>query len=674
MSARTFEIDESMLELYRMEAEEQTKVLVERLLALERAPSAPDHLEACMRAAHSLKGAARIVGFEAGVKVAHAMEDCFVAAQRGELVLDQRRIDAFLRDVDVLRAPRATPAQPAAARETADAVERLLAAGASAAAADRGAAAREASTPPAAPPAEPEDRMLRVTAQHLDRLLRLAGESLVEARRQKRGEDHARRLYDAALACRMRPFADGAHAFPRLVRDVARSVGKSARLEIRGESTQVDRDILALLEAPLGHLLRNAVDHGIETPEERRAAGKPDEGLITLEARHHSGVLLVGVDDDGRGIDLDVVRRALVQRGLASSDNVAKLSPAELLEFLFLPGFTLKDAVTEVSGRGVGLDVVREVLHKVHGKVRVTAQPGHGSRFQLQLPLTLSVQRTLLVSVAEEPYALPLASIARTASIPRDRVEYLEGRPYYHDGRRAIALVSALHLLHDRPGGFDGAELKAVFVGAQDNLYGLLVDDFLGERELVVRALDPRLGKIKDVAAAAVLEEGEPVLILDVEDLTRSIERIVRDGERSIADAPRAAERPRSRILVVDDSLTVRELQRKLLANHGYVVDVATDGMDGLNTARSGRYDLIITDVDMPRMDGIELITRLKKDARLGAVPVMIVSYKDRPEDRRRGLDAGADRYLAKGSFHDEALIEAVRDLVGEAVVAAEES
>ena len=216
----------------------------------------------------------------------------------------------------------------------------------------------------------------------------------------------------------MRPFADGVQGFPRMVRDLARSLGKQVKLEIVGEATQVDRDILAKLDAPLGHLLRNAVDHGLESPDERRAAGKPAEGVVRLEARHSAGALQIIVSDDGRGVDLDKLRRG---RRRAEPDRRARppraLSEAELLEFLFLPGFTMKGTVTDISGRGVGLDVVQDMVKQVRGTVRVSSQPGKGTRFQLQLPVTLSVVRTLLVEIGGEPYAFPLAHIVRTLKL-----------------------------------------------------------------------------------------------------------------------------------------------------------------------------------------------------------------------------------------------------------------
>jgi len=464
----------------------------------------------------------------------------------------------------------------------------------------------------------------------------------------------------------MRPFADGVRRYSRIVRDLGRSLGKRVKLEIVGASTQVDRDILEKLDAPLGHLLRNAVDHGIEAPEERQAAGKPAEGTVRLEARHSAGRLEILVSDDGRGIDLDRVRQAVVVRKLSNAETAARLTEAELLDFLFLPGFTLKDQVTEISGRGVGLDVVQNMVKAVRGGVRASSSPDGGAQFQLEVPLSLSVVRALLVEIGSEPYAFPLAGLVRALKLGAEQVEHLEGRQHFAFEGRQVGLASAHQILDGgAPKSVDGG-LSVVVVGDQHERYGLVVDRFLGERELVVQPLDARLGKIKDIATAALMD-GAPVLVLDVDDMLRSVEKLTASGRLSTVEQAPAdgAERGRKRILVVDDSLTVRELERKLLDRHGYEVEVAVDGMDGWNAVRAGHFDLVVTDIDMPRMDGIELVRLIRKDPNLRSGPVIIVSYKDREEDRQRGLDAGADYYLTKSSFHDETLVQAVADLIG---------
>jgi two-component system sensor histidine kinase and response regulator WspE len=301
--------------------------------------------------------------------------------------------------------------------------------------------------------------------------------------------------------------------------------------------------------------------------------------------------------------------------------------------------------------------------------VRVTQETGVCTRFLLQLPLTLSVIRSLIVEVAGEPYGLPLAHVTHTLVLPAAAIDMLEGQQHFSfDGRR-IGLVTAHQILDAGAFQARGDTLEVVVIGQGAASYGVVVDRFLGERMLVVQPLDKRLGKVRNIAAGALMENGDPLLIADIDDWLRSVEKLVAGGElgRVGAGAARAAEKSAKRVLVVDDSLTVRELERKLLASRGYDVTVAVDGMDGWNAVRGERFDLVVTDIDMPRLDGIELVTLIRRDAQLANTPVMIVSYKDRAEDRQRGLDAGADYYLAKGSFHDQTLLDAVRDLIGEA-------
>jgi two-component system sensor histidine kinase and response regulator WspE len=380
-------------------------------------------------------------------------------------------------------------------------------------------------------------------------------------------------------------------------------------------------------------------------------------------------MLQVVVADDGGGVDLAKVREAIVARKLVTPETARALSEAEVLEFLFLPGFTLRETVTDISGRGVGLDVVQDMVRQVRGIVRISSQPGAGTRFQLQLPVTLSVVRTLLTEIAGEPYAFPLTSVDRAVKVPNAKVELAEGRQHFELDGRSIGLVTAHQVLGLAPPPAVGHELSVIVIGDATHLYGVIVDRFVGQRELVVQPLDPLLGRTTNIAAGALMEDGSPVLIVDTDDLIRSVDKIcaesrlltVREG------GGHGVGRKRKRILVVDDSLTVRELERKLLSNLGYDVEVAADGLDGWNAVRTGAFNLVVTDVDMPRMDGIELVTLINNDPNLKSVPVMIVSYKDRDEDRRRGLEAGAAHYLTKGSFHDETLAQAVVDLIGEA-------
>ncbi len=742
--------DFSLFDLFRMEAEEQVRALQAGLIELEAGTATAATLESLMRAAHSIKGAARIVGLDAIVNLTHVVEDRFVAAQRGN-ALSSAEIDKVLTATDWLAKLQAVPEAETAGwfAENAPAIEEFTAtfgAEAAPAAVTPSAAPAEAvAAPPAVPPvapvpivelqpeSEPEEaifapqqvgnrrkreRQVRIGADRFDQILALASETLVASRtlaeqaeelerhrraiakalqviddpettdvaraaalkeleRQAVGlgthvedfdlvaranERTAESLYRTVLAGRLRPFSDGIVAASRLVRDTARDLGKQVKLEIVGENTRVDRDILERLEAPISHLITNAIDHGIETPAERIAAGKPAEARLRLYGRHENGRLVISVRDDGRGIYPAELRKRVVARNLVSAETAAGLSESELLEFLFLPGFSTRDAVSAVSGRGVGLNVVQSMVQEAGGSVVVQSQPGAGTVFRMTLPVTRSVVKVIRVQVEGELYAVPLVRIDRVAqmavTVPEDvdapTFEPMQETVRYNGKELPVVQLATLLGLSSRP--LPPGEIAVLICGS----VAFAVDKLVDEVELPVRRLDARLGKVPGVSAASLDENGLPLLILDVEDLIQTaLGRPVSTSGGEVEGAPH--------ILIVDDSHTVREMERRLLVRAGYRVTTAQNGQEAWNLLRLNEYDLLISDVDMPQMNGIELVTKVRGNPRLGRMPVIILSYKDRDEDRQRGLEAGADFYLTKGDFQNENFRQAVVDLIGSA-------
>jgi len=760
--------DLSMLDLFRIELDNYSKVLETGLVDVEKSNNI-ESMETLMRAAHSIKGAAMLIGLDVIVTLAHAMEDVLSSARQGRLKLRSEDIDWLLKGNDVfvsvsgidsaqvqiwllenrayiedlgrkiltiLNIPskaqevedkpvldkEVTPSKPLYVKtDVREMIEK-----------QSDIPAKKDETLKAKPAEKDEESFVRVLSESLNRLMGFAGECLVQAKSvkpfsasllsmkdyfmevfsnlenifyytkgrdipreiQERFEDSlkkldflrdilsghivdfelfsrnlehlADKLYGEAINIRMRPFSDGLHGFPRMVRDLSKTLGKKVKLSIIGEATRVDRDILEKLEAPLTHLLRNAIDHGIETPDERLAAGKPEEGLLVIEAHHSSGMLHIVVGDDGRGIDLERLRARIVEKGHCTSDIAYNLTNEELLNFLFLPGFSTAKNVTEVSGRGVGLDVVLSMAQSVGGTARVETKKGAGTSFHIQLPLTLSVIRTLLVDISTEAYAIPLTRIDYIIETSNKNLKTLEDKQFYTFEGENIGIIDAHQALGlPTTDGYSDV-IYIVVLSDRMNRYGIVVDRFLGERELVVIPLDPRLGKVPNISSGAILEDGTPVLILDVDDLVRTIDNILNLGKlKKVGAYKELKEIKRKHILVVDDSLTVREVERRLLENAGYEVKAAVDGVDGFNTLQLERFDLVVSDIDMPRMNGIEMIKRIRSDPNLKDIPVIIVSYKERAEDRLKGLEAGANYYLTKSSFHDEGLINAVRDLIG---------
>ncbi|MCL6486880.1 MAG: hybrid sensor histidine kinase/response regulator, partial [Janthinobacterium lividum] len=679
----------SMLDLFRMEADSQTQILTDGLLAMERHAGDAAAVESMMRAAHSIKGAAAIVGLQVVVQLAHGMEDSFVAAQHGRLKLTPERVDVLLSGVDLivqlsrlddasaeawlasnaaqidqtlkaiagiaelpelpaLPSPMLAPT-PAARRlppETAEPQAQV--------AGDFAGEEMESTTAPALRASTPA----KAPAQNFDKLLSLASESRINAhqmhpfvgalQRFKRNqsslfcaieqlheaiarcgdptlmeksllalhktqplkqfmlehiadiEAYERRLLavsqgmvEEVLALRMRPFRDGIHAFPRMVRDLARSLGKEVQLEIDGEDTLVDRDILAKIESPLNHMLRNAIDHGMEGPYERIEAGKAALGTVRLEARHRAGMLSIEISDDGRGVDLEKIRQCVIERKMASPAMAGALSPGELLEFLFLPAFSLKATANELSGRGVGLDIVHETIRQQNGTVRLESEPGRGFRALITLPLTQSIVRALVIDVQGEAYAIPIVKVESVVRLPQAAIHTLENKQFFELKGEHLGLVSAAQVLELGTAPSSADDLAVVVIGRGKQSYALVVDAIRGEQSLAVQAIDPIFGKMRDISAAALLDNGEPVLILDVPDLLLSIDKLLHEGGlHQLAQAGHAQQRRAKRILVVDDSLTVREMERKLLLARGFEVDVAIDGIDGWNVVRSSEYDL----------------------------------------------------------------------------------
>jgi len=632
----------SLLELYREETRTQTQALSERLLALESGEPDSAALEACMRAAHSLKGAARIVGVPLGVDIAGRMEECFVAAQAGTIALTATHVDVLLAGVDLLVRVGDPQGQPvtqteidvfAAALTGADGAQTMQAVAAVPppvppsvvpyrehdGAANEPVGASAAVPPLAVSGGVPDPAqagrvagagaMRRVRADTLNRLLSLSGESLVESRwlkpfaesmlRVKRAQRDAARsldlmyeqfaddldagmlasmnevrhmlndlqrslaermdefdrferrsthiaeqLYDEALQCRMRPFGDATRAYPRIVRDLARSLGKQVRFSIVGEGTQVDRDILDLLDAPLGHLLRNAIDHGVDSPDARRARGKPAEASVTLEARHSAGSLLVSVIDDGPGVDMDALRAAVVRQRLTDDETAARLSDPELLEFLLLPGFSMRDAVTDVSGRGVGMDVVQRNIQSLGGRVTVQSEPGRGTRWTMTLPLTLAVLDGMLVRVGAELYVIPLANILESTRpkagdvhevVGSGTVVFLRG-----DWLPLVRMADVFQLPNAERDPSRGIVVRVETDTA--GVVGLVVDELLGQQQVVVKPIEQNFTHVRGVAATTILGNGRVCLILDLDDCV-AMARDRRDASPDTAPAlpPRAA-------------------------------------------------------------------------------------------------------------------------------------
>jgi two-component system chemotaxis sensor kinase CheA len=654
------EPDAEILEVFREEATERVDRMVETLLAIETGRAGEDAVDSLFRDAHSIKGSAGMVGIEEVRAIAHKMEDALEAARAsGEFSPDLT--DPMLRATDALRHAVAGDSDltSTALQELSATIE-----------ARRDAPAESDPRPPAKTatqgsgdgPPTGERRSMRMSAAKVDRLLEAVGETALHSRRLDHlvtgndGEpDHERierelghgellfnELQDSVIQMRTLPLSSITTPFPRAVRDLAAAHDKQVELEITGAETQLDRVILDGISESITHLLRNAVAHGVEPPEERELAGKPASGRVELRADQRGSLVAIQVADDGRGVASELVEQAGEAGALA--DTLAQA------------GFSTAEEVTDVAGRGVGLDAVKAHVESLGGRLEVHSAAGQGTAVTMLLPLTLALLRVLVVERGGQRFGLPLSSVEEVLVV--DSRTSLGGREAIEVRGRSVPLADLGQVLGAAAREL-GTRPQAVIVLSSGRRVAALCDAIVEEQEAVIKSLGPLLADVPGYLGAAIMDDGGVALILDPAFLTKRLP----DGGPAVT--PPASESAQSRVLVVDDQFTVRELQRSILEAAGYSVETARDGREALaKVTGEPDIELVVTDVEMPELDGIELLGRIRNNTDTASLPVVVVTSRGGEEARRRGLDAGADAYIVKDEFDQRALLETVDRLL----------
>jgi two-component system, chemotaxis family, sensor kinase CheA len=643
--------------IFRDEATERLDHIVETLLALEAGRAAPDAVDALFRDAHTIKGAAGMLGLDEIQVLAHAVEDVLDDV-RGSDDFPPELIDPLLRAADSLRQH-----VEGTGEADADLLEEL---------AD---SRRQAGLGPAQLPAplpEPlrqdvKRRSIRVPAEKLDRLLDLVGETVLHRRRLEHaiGDDRLQEveslsdeldvgerllgeLQETAIEMRTLPVASITGPFPRAVRDIAAAKGTEVELVVTGAETELDRVILEGIAEPIVHILRNSVAHGVGTPEERRQVGKSTQGRVELKAEQRGGMVAIVVSDDGKGLPPEVF-------------GLARETGESLVDLLTAPGFSTAGEVSALSGRGVGLDAAKTAVESFGGSMSVESEPGRGTSTTLLLPLTLALLDVLLVERGGHVFGIPLAAVEEVVAV--DSTLSLAGQP-------SIELRGQSLHVHDLAAlvGSQAPEptrhAPAMIISAGGRRIAAVCDLLLGEEEVVVKSLGPLLASVRGYLGASILGDGRIALLLDPATLAR--------GPRTLRPRPATAALPEpvareyAKVLIVEDSFTVRELQRSILEAAGYQVVTARDGREALRRLEDDPdIGLVMTDIEMPELDGIELVRAIRADERHTELPVIIVTTRGEEEDRRAGLEAGADAYMAKRSFDQQALLDTIGQLVG---------
>ena len=647
---------EQMRQLFAQEADVRLDELGRLLLELEQRPDDEELVRSVYRELHTIKGSAAVAGLDDISRVAHHLEELVDGVRAGHQPVTPPLIDTQLRGADQLR--EATADASLAQRQ--------------------GGAPRQ---PEAFANGVPGPRMgggagvLMVPVERLEELTRLVGETTsahlrigrmlkdrfdVDPATCTEFNELARslhNLHDSTMRTQMVPVSIVTDQLRRAVRDLARAQGKDIRWETVGADTELDRGVLNRLSDCLMHLVRNAVDHGVEPPEERERAGKPAHASLRLHAMQLGSEVVITVTDDGRGIDAaDVGRQA--QRLGVETDG---LSDDELVGLVFHPGLSTARLVSDLSGRGVGLDVVRSQVEAAHGRVEIRSQAGAGTEFRIIVPITVAVLRCQLVDAGGQRFALPFHRVVLSQAGDRATVTSAEGRPVVWVEGHPVPVHSLADVLgQDVQGSPDG---PVVVLADASRRHAFTIDRLAGQRDVVIKALSPLVPHLPAVAGASVEADGSILLVLDPPGLIPRAGRS-RAGHPSRGGADAPGPRRRS-ILVVDDALIIRELQRGILERAGFDVRVAGDGQQALAQLAEQRSDLVVTDVEMPKMDGFALTEAIRAHPTLVNIPVLIVSSRSSDADRRRGLDAGADGYITKNAFDEGSLLTAVERLLG---------
>ncbi|MDJ1184198.1 hybrid sensor histidine kinase/response regulator [Roseofilum sp. BLCC_M143] len=509
---------------------------------------------------------------------------------------------------------------------------------------------------------------------------------LLHQLRSRASEDVARletiadRLDEGIRTLRLLPLSNIFLFFPRLVRDLSKQQGKQVNLVISGGETPADKRILEEMKDPLMHMLRNSIDHGIETPEERIAQGKPAMATIQLKGSQMGNTIAIELSDDGRGLDLQQIKDSAKAKGVRRQDELDAMTPEQAYGLIFAPGFSTRQSVTEVSGRGVGLDVVRTNVEKLKGTIRVESTPGVGCKFIIQLSTSLATVSVLLVRVGEFAYAIPVEFVKTTISIAEDELFAIEGRETYAFEDMPISIARLANLLelsptketeltdispeHSHPSN----NLPCAVLQVGSDYLGVVVDEFIDQQDIILKPQSKILEKVRNIAGATILGTGEVCMVLDPRDLLESARNAIAPLPLPVAEEERQDEnslpKKRGTILLAEDSIATRTQEKRILESSGYEVITAVDGLDAYSKLRTRHFDGVVSDVEMPNLDGLSLAAKIREHAEYDDMPIILVTSLASDEDKRRGAEAGANAYLTKGGFSQELLLETVRRLV----------
>ena len=474
-------------------------------------------------------------------------------------------------------------------------------------------------------------------------------------------------LEEKITTLRLLPLSTILQIFPRMVRDLARQQRKQVKLIIEGADTGADKHILEEIKDPLMHIIRNAVDHGIDTPAERQKQGKPPGGTIKIRGYQSNNNLIIEVSDDGRGLDTEKIKQTAIKRGLYHREELEGMSTNQIYALILAPGFSTRNIITEVSGRGVGLDVLQTTVEKLKGHLEITSTPGQGSTFRIQLSTTLATANVLLVNVQKVTYALPIEFVLTTLLVSSGDIFTIEGKETIFLENQAVSLVELAYLLEIPQKNFPNhqqqktQERTCVLMQVGKEKFGLFVDQLLDTQDVVVKPQSKLLKRVRNIAGATILGTGEVCMILNPQDLLNTLQK----GTKVFISSKIKEKVPtKPAILLVEDSISIRTQEKRILETAGYEVVTAVDGLDGYHKLKSRHFDAVVSDVQMPNLDGLSLTAKIRQESQYAELPIILVTSLASDEDKKRGAEAGANAYITKGEFNQNLLLETLIRMV----------
>ena len=697
------QIKKKLLEKFFEVSRERLQKMNSYILSLEKTPEDAYTIKELMREIHTLKGESRMMEFARVGNLSHSLEDLLKALNEKGFKMRKTSVDIILKamdtisylitngdegvDIESLTSTLSKECQGIKMRSASDA--------------DETKEVPSTASPEGKPVMFDKKDVVRVKADKLDSLSASLGDSLIshggsehliEELRDAMGlfdvssasarervsfilgrlrekslemERHLKLLDEQLSEIRLFSFSIVFAPFQRMVRDMARDAGKEITIIITGENTLADRRILQEIQDPLIHLIKNSIEHGIETPEERMKAGKPVQGRIMLSASQKGDKITVEVEDDGKGIDPAKIKEVAIKKGIITQGEADTLSDQDAVRLIFRYGFTTKEHATEFAGRGIGMDVVEERMRGIGGNVEISSNVGKGTRVIMSFPYTISVISVLLFQAGDQTFALPTYAVEEMRKSSAKEIHKIEGKEVIFVRETSVPLVPMANVLKLNKSG-NGGKRPVLIIKHGEDMIGWEVESVIGEREVVIKPIEDYLKAAEMYAGATILEDGRVVLILHPSSLY-SAGREFFSGKRPVlvSEPIPTVDRKRKRtILLVEDSLVSREVERGILEGAGYDVDEASDGLEALKILEKKSFDLVVTDISMPNLDGFELTKRIKNTQAWKNIPIVVVTTLGSEEDKRRGMDAGADAYFLKSGFKKDELIDTIRRLI----------